>query len=96
VEASTRQPASERETSVAAAKATATAMAMVTGNATRRHHGYLAATALVLTAEAVATLIVDDADGGNSGVTIVGRASLSLAAGGGLINNSIVYLLSTL
>ena len=43
MEASTRQPASDRETSVAAAKATATAMAMATGNATRRHHGYLAA-----------------------------------------------------
>jgi hypothetical protein len=54
----------------------------------------LAATALVLAAEAVDTLIADDANGGNSGVTIVGRASL--AAGGGLIINSIVYLLSTL
>jgi len=51
VEASTRQPAGERETYVAAAKATAMAMAMATGNATRRHHGYLAATALVLAAE---------------------------------------------
>ena len=54
----------------------------------------LAATALVLAAEAAAALIADDADGGNSGVTIVGRASL--VAGGGLIINSIVYLLSTL
>ena len=44
----------------------------------------LAATALVLAAEAAAALIADDADGGNSGVAIVGRASL--AAGGGLIN----------
>ena len=43
---------------------------------------------------AVAALIADDADGGNSGVTIVGRASL--VAGGGLIVNSIVYLLSAL
>jgi hypothetical protein len=43
-----------------------------------------AATALVLAAEAAAALIADDADGGNSGVTIVGRASL--AVGGGLIN----------
>ena len=55
----------------------------------------LAATALVLVAEAVATLIGDDADGGNSGVTIlVGRSSLT--AGGGLIIISIIYLLSTL
>ena len=55
----------------------------------------LAATALVLVAEAVATLITDDTDGGNSGVTIlVGRSSL--AAGGGLIIISIIYLLSTL
>jgi hypothetical protein len=43
---------------------------------------------------AVAVLIADDADGGNSGVTIIGRASL--VAGGVLIVNSIVYLLSTL
>jgi len=42
------------------------------------------ATALVLAAEAVAALIEDDADGGNSGVAIVGSASL--AAGGGVIN----------
>jgi hypothetical protein len=44
----------------------------------------LAATAPVLAAEAVAALIADDADGGNSGVAIVG--SVSLAAGGGVIN----------
>jgi hypothetical protein len=44
----------------------------------------LAATALVLAAEASAALIADDADGCNSGVAIVGSASL--AAGGGLIN----------
>ena len=44
----------------------------------------LAATALALAAEAAATLIADDADGGNSGVAIVGRASL--VAGGGVIN----------
>ena len=50
-------------------------------------------TALVLAAEALAALIADDADGGNSGVTIVGRASL--AAEGGLIINYIVYLLLT-
>jgi hypothetical protein len=43
----------------------------------------LAATALVLAAEAAAALIADDADGSNSGVTIVG--SLSLAARGGII-----------
>ena len=54
----------------------------------------LAATALVLAAEAAAALIADNADGGNIGVTIVGRASLT--AGGGLIINSIVYLLLTL
>ena len=44
----------------------------------------LAATALVLAVETVAALIADDADGGNSGVAIVG--STSLAAGGGVIN----------
>ena len=44
----------------------------------------LAAAALVLMAEAVAALIADDADGGNSGVAIVGSASL--VAGGGVIN----------
>ena len=48
----------------------------------------LAVTALVLAAQAAAALIADDANGGNSGVAIVGRASL--AAGGGLINNYIV------
>ncbi len=84
MEASTQQPAGERETSAAAAKATATAMAMATGNAARCHHGYVAATALVLAAEVAAVLIADDTDGGNSGVAIVSRASLT--AGGGLIN----------
>jgi hypothetical protein len=44
----------------------------------------LAATALALAAEAVAALIADDADGGNSGVAIIGSASL--VAGGGVIN----------
>ena len=44
----------------------------------------LAATALVLAAEAAAALIADDADDGNSGVAIVGRASL--VAGGGVNN----------
>ena len=44
----------------------------------------LGVTALVLAAEAAAALIADDADGGNSSVAIVGRASL--AVGGGLIN----------
>ena len=39
-------------------------------------------------------LIADDADGSNSGVTIVGR--VSLAAGGRLMINYIVYLLSAL
>ena len=38
----------------------------------------------VLAAEASAALIADDADGDNSGVAIVGSASLT--AGGGLIN----------
>ncbi len=69
MEASTQQLAGERETSAAAAKATATAMAMATGNAARRHHGCMAATTLVLAAEVAATLIADDADGGNSGVS---------------------------
>jgi hypothetical protein len=44
----------------------------------------LVATALALTAEAVAVLFADNADGGNSGVAIVGRASL--LAGGRVIN----------
>jgi hypothetical protein len=44
----------------------------------------LAATALVLAAEATAVLIGDDADGGNSGVAIAGSATL--AAGGRVIN----------
>jgi hypothetical protein len=49
----------------------------------------LVATALVLTAEADAELIADDANGGNSSVSIVHRAivgSAPLAAGGGVIN----------
>ncbi len=41
-------------------------------------------TALALAAEAAAALIADDANGGNSGVAIIGSASL--AAGGGVIN----------
>ncbi len=45
---------------------------------------YLVATTLALAAEASAVLFADDADGGNSGVAIVGRASL--VAGGGVIN----------
>jgi len=44
----------------------------------------LAATALVIPAEAAAALIADNANGGNSGVTIVSSASLT--AGGGVIN----------
>jgi len=44
----------------------------------------LVATALVLAAEAAAALIADDADGGNSGVAIIGSASH--ATGGGVIN----------
>jgi hypothetical protein len=44
----------------------------------------LAATALVLAAEAVAAIIADDANGGNSSVAILGSASL--AVGGGVIN----------
>ncbi len=45
----------------------------------------LAATALVLAAEAAAVLIAaDNANGGNSGITIV--SSASLAAGGGVIH----------
>jgi len=48
-------------------------------------------TALVLAAEVAAALIADDAIGGNSGVTIFGSASL--AAGGRVIINSILYFL---
>ncbi len=44
----------------------------------------LAAAALALAAETMAALIADEADGGNSGVAIIG--STSLAAGGGVIN----------
>jgi hypothetical protein len=44
----------------------------------------LAATPLALAAEAAAALIADDADGGNSGVAIVGSASL--VVGGRVIN----------
>jgi hypothetical protein len=44
----------------------------------------LAATTLVLAAEASAALIVDDADGGNIGIAIVGSSSIT--AGGGVIN----------
>jgi len=44
----------------------------------------LAETAMVLTAEAAATLIADDATGGNIGVAIVG--STSLVAGGRVLN----------
>ena len=43
----------------------------------------LVATALVHATEAAAALIADDADGGNSGVAIIGR---SLVAGGGKVN----------
>ena len=50
----------------------------------------LAATALVLVAEAAAALIADDADGGNSGVTIV--SSAPLVAGVGYLINSILFL----
>ncbi len=41
----------------------------------------LAATALALVAEAVAALIADDADGGNSSVPIIGSTSLVAGAG---------------
>ncbi len=44
----------------------------------------LEATALVLAAEAAAALIADNAIGGNSGVAIIGSASL--AAGDRVIN----------
>ncbi len=37
----------------------------------------MAATALALAAEAAATLIANNADGGNSGVAIIGSASLA-------------------
>ncbi len=44
----------------------------------------LVVTALALAADAAAVLFADDADGSNSGVAIVGRASL--VAGGGVMN----------
>jgi hypothetical protein len=44
----------------------------------------LAVTALALAAEVAAVLFADNAHGDNSGVAIIGRASL--AAGGGVIN----------
>ena len=44
----------------------------------------LAATALVLAAEAAAALIADDTIGGNSGVAIIGSASLTV--GGRVLN----------
>ena len=44
----------------------------------RRRQRDLAATALVLTAEAAAALIADDTIGGNSGVAIIGSASLAV------------------
>ncbi len=44
----------------------------------------LVVTALVHATEAAAVLIADDADGGNSGVAIIGSASL--VAGGGIVN----------
>jgi len=44
----------------------------------------LAATALVLAAEAAVALIADDTIGGNSGVAIIGSASLT--AGGRVLN----------
>ena len=44
----------------------------------RRQQRDLAATALVLTAEAAAALIADDTIGGNSGVAIIGSASLAV------------------
>jgi len=50
----------------------------------RRWQRDLAATALVLAAEAAAALILDNAGGGNSSVAIV--RSASLAAGVGVIN----------
>jgi hypothetical protein len=75
-----QQPAVERETTAVAAK--------VDGNGNRECRTPpsrdLAATALVLTAEAAAALIADDAIGGNSGAAIIGSASL--AAGGRVIN----------
>ncbi len=44
----------------------------------------LGVTARVLAIQAVAALIADDADGGNSGVAII--SSTSLVAGGGVVN----------
>jgi len=55
------------------------------GNGCRECHALpsrdLAATALVLAAEAAATLIADNAIGGNSSVAIVGSASLAAGVG---------------
>jgi len=62
------QPAGELEMAAVVAKATATATAMVTGNAVSPPSRDLATTILVLTAEAAAALIADDADGGKGGV----------------------------
>jgi hypothetical protein len=50
----------------------------------------LAATALILVAEAAATLIADDADGGNSGVAIIGSASLPEGGWGNKLNPSCI------
>ena len=61
----TQQPAGEQETTLA----TETATAMVKGSALPSRD--LVTTALVLTAEAVAALIADDANGGNGNVAIV-------------------------
>jgi hypothetical protein len=70
---STRQPAVEQETTVAAEKSDGD------GNGDGECHTPpswdLVATALVLAAEATAALIADDTDGGNSGVAIVSSAS---------------------
>ena len=55
--------------------------AMATGNSPPPPSRDLAATALVLGAKAAAELIVDDADGSNSGVAIVGSASLAAGVG---------------
>ncbi len=51
------------------------------------------AVALVFAAEVVAALKADNANGGNGSAAIVGGKSLAM--GGRVITNSIVYLLST-
>jgi hypothetical protein len=74
VEATTRQPAGERETDVATANVTVMATVMAMGNAVPPPSRDLAKTALVLAAEAAVVLIEHDANGGDGGVSLVREA----------------------